>query len=404
MKIPTERDASLGKLHPNTTEALLKFNITKQRVVDLCNEDRVDDPFDQEISYSSWHRAMDGKWAVDVVVNDLDALHDMQAVHPERYLPADIDYDDLRTWMRKFAGATWWHKTLKLKMSRAVLNNWFSERTTRDEQEIVEAVRDWWTQVQAAVQGAVYYTTIQERNYATSPTAKSWDTWAKDQLEDGLPLEGIKASYIKLQIFERKHHLRIIDLAAPSSPTHECSLHAEIEQLYRDSFGKEFDKMVEDGFPNAISRTPPAFEKTEIIEHRWGDRRHEECPKDLNEPLYEKYYRRRLVRGWDQETRQVVVESDQVVEVSEDGQNWREPTERERQGWVGGTLFFFEALHEGGDTSNSYSRELQEASMVLRTARFEYDRTGTAEAAAKLDRAEEYQEMCRQNTCGQFDV
>ena len=44
-------DVELDRYHPNDTERLLKFNITKQRVVDLCNQEFEDDPFEKEINY-----------------------------------------------------------------------------------------------------------------------------------------------------------------------------------------------------------------------------------------------------------------------------------------------------------------------------------------------------------------
>ena len=46
-------EIELARFHPKDAERLLSFNIKKQRIVDLCNQEFDDDPFDQGKNYSS---------------------------------------------------------------------------------------------------------------------------------------------------------------------------------------------------------------------------------------------------------------------------------------------------------------------------------------------------------------
>jgi len=69
-------DVLLARFHPNDVERLLEFNITKQKIVDLCNKDFEDDPFDEAKNYSTWHRAMDGQEVWEGIVHALNGLYE----------------------------------------------------------------------------------------------------------------------------------------------------------------------------------------------------------------------------------------------------------------------------------------------------------------------------------------
>ena len=71
-------DVERGKFHPSYTKLLLSFNITKQRVADFCNQEWKDDPFEKEVNYSSWHRAMEGHEVWVGVISQLEGLYEAQ--------------------------------------------------------------------------------------------------------------------------------------------------------------------------------------------------------------------------------------------------------------------------------------------------------------------------------------
>ena len=87
-------DVELDRYPTGDVERLLSFNITKQRIVDLCNQEFKDDPFEKEVNYSSWHRAMDGQEVWEGAVRSLHGLYDEQVAHPAEYLPQDDPGDD----------------------------------------------------------------------------------------------------------------------------------------------------------------------------------------------------------------------------------------------------------------------------------------------------------------------
>jgi hypothetical protein len=410
-------DVLLARFPVTAAERLLRFNITKQRVVDLCNQDFKDDPFDEAKNYSTWYRAMDGQEVWEGIVHALDGLYDAQTYRPKQYLPQDDPDDDLSEWMAQIAKATWWHKTLELDMPLNTLNSWFSGRVSKTRPELREKVDAWWVRVKAATELAELHTqgremTDSDRISGSTPLSKkcarSWHSYLKDKVDDGWSRDEIFEHYIERMDITLGHNISLIDLADPQDPLEPINWSSEHAELYRADWVATFETMWDDGFPYAISRTPPEFDPEPYIkESKWGDRRNEECPKDLNTHLYGKRYRERCQRYWNEQDRRVDVTTE-IVEVSTDGENWRAPNEIEKKGWDNGIIVFFEAMHADQDASNSYTQELKQAKRAVKHARSAYyqgsgDHDKAASLASAVTAAERALQQAQDNTHGQYD-
>lgn len=409
-------DVELDRFLVSDAERLLSFNITKQRIVDLCNKEFEDDPFDKAKNYSTWYRAMDGCEVWDGIVHALAALLDRQTAHPRQYLPQDDPGDDLREWMAQIAKATWWHNALQLDMPLNTLNSWFSGRVSKTRPELIEKVDAWWERVKAAADEAERYSAVHWRDREIGreskrpsydpqrPTLESWDTWCKDLIEDGLTVDELRKRYVEEALMHDQHHLSLIDLSDPQSPLTQGYV-SEYQEGWRQ---QEFDALLEAGFSLALSRTPPEFDAEPFVEEKqWGDRRNEDCPKDLNTHLYGKHYRERCQRFWNAQDRRVN-EKREIFEVSVDGENWREANETEKKGWDTGGYYFSQALIADTDTNNSYTRELGQAKTALKRARNDYDRGWSdpdkeASLVSELKVAEHEFQVALDNTHGQYD-
>lgn len=359
-------DAELDRLDPAVTRDLLAFNLTKQRIVDLCNEELALDPLEGEISYSSFHRALDGFDAYVGIVRALNDLRYEQQTNPKKFLPIEGPGENLAEWMGQFAKATWWFDLLDLDITQSTLNAWFSGRGKRERSDIREQVVAWWERLQAAANEAERATAAigRDRCNGDRPDANSWDTWCKDLIEDGVSLGEVKQRFIAEGMIADSNYfgMDMIELADPQNPVSEIqgSKHS------RDRRENEWRAMVERDFALAVSRIPPDFNPTPYHEeNRWGDRRNENGPADLNTPLYRLHYRTRYRRFWNSETRCVDVES-QIVGVSPDGRDWREPTKRESLGWDRGFNEWLVAMDAGKDTDNLYTQELNAAETRVR--------------------------------------
>ena len=311
--------------------------------------------------------------------------------------------------MTQISKATWWHKTLQLDMPLNTLNSWFSGRVSKMRPELREKVDAWWARVKAAVDEAERYSSALERDQnKDSSNVTTWDTWVNDLLEDGVTIECARTQYIDEGLLCDLNHLKLIDLTNPMSPLSNTHVKGDYEAMHRATRVQEFDALHEAGFPMAVSRTPTEFDAAPFIKERqWGDRRNEECPKDLNTHLYGKWYRERCQRYWDDQGRRVDVATE-IVEVSTDGEIWREANETEKKGWDNGIIFFFEAMHADQDASNSYAQELEQAKRAVKRARSAYNQgTGDPEKEASRDTAVKVTELALQraydNTHGQYD-
>jgi hypothetical protein len=54
-------DVELDRFHPNDAENLLAFNITKKRIVDLCNKGFEEDPVNGGVKTCQWGGAKVGQ-------------------------------------------------------------------------------------------------------------------------------------------------------------------------------------------------------------------------------------------------------------------------------------------------------------------------------------------------------
>ena len=101
-----QEERELSTFDRSDTERLLRFNVTKQRIVDLANQEFEDDWFDEAKDYSSWNRALNGKQSWVGLVDRLEAVMADQIAHPSKYLPADDppDADQLVPWMAELHG------------------------------------------------------------------------------------------------------------------------------------------------------------------------------------------------------------------------------------------------------------------------------------------------------------
>ena len=100
------------------------------------------------------------------------------------------------------------------------------------------------------------------------------------------------------------------------------------------------------------------------------------------------WYKTKITRHWDADTRKVVSEHE-IVQMSDNGSDWRDADESERKGWDSGTYFWLEAMEIGnGDTRNPYQRERDELLEERRKSKhtWEYSAPGSElEARAKAD-------------------
>lgn len=397
-----QEERELSTFDRSDTERLLRFNVYKQRIVDLANQEFEDDWFDEAKSYPSWVDAMNGKPSWVGLVDRLEAVMADQIAHPRKYLPADDppDAEHLVPWMKRIAGAPWWHKVLNLSASTAAFNAWYSGRAMGKDKvaEVKAKVDEWWGRVKAACeraelrsQGKKFHLKI-VRALNDGPPDYDPDNISSHfyhlVVEMGMPVEEARLLYQDLLDLGANYSANLIDLTDPGDP---LWLWGDRSKQLRDHYGREFDQMVADGFPRAVPKFQPPFDPYEVIEQkRWGDRRDEDSPKDLNEELYGRFYKERTRYFWDPATRRADGDRE-IIETSEDGVTWRPATEREKQGWDRGTYFFLEALNRGVyPVENAYTRDLADLGRQFVKEREGLDKAiRNADGEDALDRAQE---------------
>jgi hypothetical protein len=395
-----QEERELSTFDLSDTERLLRFNVTKQRIVDLANEEFEADWFDEAKDYSSWNRALNGHPVWIGLVDRLEAVMADQIAQPRKYLPTEDppDADQLVSWMKQIAGAPWWHEVLKLSTPLGSFKNWYSGAALGKDKvaEVKSKVDDWWARVMAACERA------ELRSRGEKFSRKIWRAMREGPpdydpenieshfyhlvVEMGTSVEEARLLYQDLTDLGANYRAHLIDLTDPKDP---LWLWEERSKEFRDYYGLEFDQMIEDGFPRAVPKFQPPFNPYEVIEQkRWGDRRDEDSPKDLNEELYGRFYRERTRHFWDPVTRRGDCERE-ITETSQDGVTWREATEREKQGWDRGTYFFLESLNRGVWPDNSYTRDLDDLGRQFMKEREDLERAlRDADGEDALDRAE----------------
>lgn len=371
-------EIELDTFHPDDADQLLRFHVTKQNVADRSNALMIYFPWDKEIAYSSFHKAMDGKPVYVGVVRTLEDLASATTCNPRQYLPDAPEYDNLAPWMKQVAGPKWWHGVLQPKCTLNVLNGWATGRSMRQEQleDLKQRVADWWERVEAACAQADTVTRFHDAEGVRDDTVvhascvRSWDTWIRDLIDNGMSLDEAKAWYLDVKSKLTFSRLNMIDLTDPKDPVDVYEGHKwdGYRTFFRDEWAQWFTERAALGFPLAVSKHMPESADMTPYERegRWGDRRIEEGPKDVNSPIYKLCYRERIEPFWDAHARQVD-ELREIVAVSDDGQDWRAPTEREKRGWEDQSLanarYRFE--NDGESPDNSYTREVEEERLKL---------------------------------------
>lgn len=112
-------------------------------------------------------------------------------------------------------------------------------------------------------------------------------------------------------------------------------------------------------------------------------------------------YRERVMPFWDADARGENATSE-IVAVSVDGISWREPTEREKQGWLSQIEDSLQYLNEHGEMpENAFKRQLEAARTAVKKARqaqmlgSEIKRFGERELELRLREAEAELERAR---------
>jgi hypothetical protein len=373
--------ATFGKGY---AEQLMAFNIQKQRIVDLCNVDFDDDLFDDAKDYSSWNRALNGKEVWEGIVDALYNLWSSQVSHPRKYLPADGPPDDgLQDWMKQIAPAPWWRDVLQVSASQSAFNAWFSNRPMGKAKvaEVKAAVDDWWARLMVAVERAEYASLANDMAWTNGRSARSIDSYFYTKVvEEGMAVDDARDLFVDMQEKSQRYHARPIDLADPEDPL--IPMDATHAEMYRRDYVKAFDDMHAAGYPNALPSIPIDFDAEPwIMVKRWGGPENEECPKDLNEVLYGLWHRVKFQRFWNAEMR-MVDQTYEIIEVSDDGKEWRAANEREVRGWDPGTELFFRGLHDDGDGRSRYEREVDELRSKIKVLRFKSQNPRSSENRA----------------------
>lgn len=354
---------------------LMAFNIKKQRIVDLCNVEFDEDLFDEAKDYSSWNRALNGKEVWEGIVNALDDLLGDQIRHPRKYLPDDGPPDEgLQDWMKQIATAPWWRDVLQVSASQSAFNAWFSGRPMGKAKvaEVKAAVDDWWARLMEAVERAEYASLAHDmagRSRGCGKTAGNFDSYFFTKVvEEGMSVNDARDLFVDMNMKAFRHHANPIDLANPQDPL--TPMESAHNEMARELFEREFDQMHEAGYPNALPSIATDFDAAPWFEvKRWGGPENEECPKNINEELYGLWYRVKFQRFWNAEYRKIAL-SHEIVEVSEDGEEWRLPSKREVRGWDPGTILFMRGLIEDGDGRSQYEREVDELRSKIKRLRF----------------------------------
>ena len=358
------KDRETSRFPVTDTERLLAFNVTKQRIADLCNADYDDDPFEDEKNYSTWHRALDGKEVWEEIPDRLNWLMEEQTRHPRQFLPQVGPPDEnLNEWMKQIATARWWQNVLQVSASQSAFNAWFSGRPMGKAKvaEVKAAVSDWWDKLTEAAVRAEAKSQASDLFFAShkNDAHGGLESYFYIKIvEQGMSVNDAREHFIQLFDLHYCYHARLINLSDPTDPLVPIEIGSEHFGWLREEALGKFDQIIEGEFPGAVGHVSPDFDGEPKIEiRRWGDRRAEECPKDVNEALYNLWYRVRIQQRWNADKRRLETSHD-ILEVSNDGKNWRAANDRERKGWDAGTFYFCQHLNEYDEVpDNSYTRE-----------------------------------------------
>ncbi len=399
-----QSEVELATFPEHDAALLMQFNLSKQRIVDLCNAELEDDVLLDERDYSTYNRALNGLEVWEGIVLSLDSLLEMQIAYPWKYIDMTRT-KDLRKDMKRLAKAPWWYDTLGLTMSQSSFNAWFAGRTMGKNKiaEVQEKYDNWHGRMESALNDARDYTMViwaDRRDLRDRIGADSWDTFIKDMLDAGMEIEQARAKYTERADKYDAAYLTMIDPADPVSPLRKTSMKSKLLESIREDRQDAFDAMVKEGFPKA-KPMPVATDEVYYRKGKWGDRRDEEGPVDHNTYLYGLYYREKCQDYVDEVEREICVNSE-IVSVSKDGQEWLPADERHKRGWINGFDDYILALDAGKDTSNQYTQAVEAARVKVRQLRQQCEmwsnRHKYDELQAELVRADKALEDALNNT------
>ncbi|MEL7468539.1 MAG: hypothetical protein AAFN27_08790 [Pseudomonadota bacterium] len=369
----------LATLDERVADDLRMFNRhSVQRIVDHCNaflEDKESAILDESKSYGSFYKALNGEEIWIGMVEHLEELHARQASEPFEYITEPGD--DLHAWMKEFAKADWWYDLLDLDgdISDATFKRFFSsgKMSKKNLDLLRERFDERWTRMKAALDIA--------RDYA------DWcifddphDYQIRGKLEQRLFELVVEDQTLArddvMQVVEEKYvrrwagHLTVIDPRDPKDPfvwgdyvgesvRNTLFLDDEMDEKVRD--------MIERDFSNGRPSLPPdgEWERSGVRENQWGSLMQEEGTTVKNDAIWDMHYREEFTSRWDRRVRGWVEASSKIVAVSRDGETWREPDEREAQGWFNGVIEKLEAYVEGRCTLSPYEQIRQHTHKFL---------------------------------------
>lgn len=339
---PIKPEKDTEQLSPAVVEGLLRFNITQQRVVDLCNTGGDD------FHYSTYHRALDGLPTWIGITTSLANLLKEQALRPLDYIPGPPT-DDLPQYLKSVAPMPTWYKVLGLSFGPSGFLAWGPTRPLGSSKaaEVREKVDAWYARLRdvATIEQehgvGRWYMTQEQRGlgHCLQSLVYSWI------VEQGLHSDEAHDRFLRVYWTHWLSPLATIDLLDPkvvSRPFDETDDYwsrfvlPEAEARWREIIMSEMR--------GARPGIPPHGRTYAIDTERvWPDARFDRPgdhadPYNLNRELYGRRYRVREFMRWEPNGRFYVLDRSEVTEVFDEG--WRAANERERQGWDEGTRFF----------------------------------------------------------------
>lgn len=339
-EIKPEKETST--LDPGEIAALLRFNITQQRVVDLCNTGGDD------FHYSTYHRALDGLPTWVGITANLRHLLKAQATRPLDHMPTPPT-DDLPEYLKSIAPMPTWHKALGLTFGPSGFLAWGPTRPLGASKaaEVREKVDAWYARLRdvAAIEqehGEGRELFDREFRDGTPCLQSLVYTWI---MERGMHSDEAHERFLKVYWVQKFSPLTTIDLLDPKVVTRPFDATDDYWQRFILPEAEErWKQIIISEMRGARPGVPPHGMTYAVETERvWPDARFDKArdqsdPYNLNQELYGKRYRVREFMRWEPNGRFYILDRQEVTEVF-DG-DWREANQREKQGWDEGTRFF----------------------------------------------------------------
>ncbi|QIE43089.1 hypothetical protein G5B39_13685 (plasmid) [Rhodobacteraceae bacterium SC52] len=327
-------------------DELMAFNRREKYIIPLVDH-APDDPIDDQRSQGAWNKALNGKPSPDELVEELEKLYSRQRDYPDQFLPKPPP-EELIPWMTGLATRDWWANTLEVDKNQ--MTGWFTGRSKKLDGIVEQRVADWYQRLR----DAMVKTSTLTKLGRLGVEKKTCLEHCLRLIEDG---EKITDELLKTMAWAWYAEAKIIDWADPKCGYPEVAFDETNRLhmlLYQDSHNW-IDEAEADGWEGVRSSLPPddVWEITEGVEKAWGGK--VDDPHGLNKPLYYKRYRASYRLVWDRDLRKYNMKDHHIVSV-QDGDVWRNPTEREKAGWDDGAKFFWAELRAERDGTARYTR------------------------------------------------